>query len=79
MKAETFAGYSYSHDLMLSEPRVRCHVRSCVICGGQSGNEVGFLRILRLLFQLLIPQTAPYLLIIQSPTLYCLDTESVVK
>jgi hypothetical protein len=27
--------------------RVRAHVRSCGICGGQSGTVVGFLRVLR--------------------------------
>jgi hypothetical protein len=40
--------------------RVRAQVRSCVICGGQSGTVAGFLRVLRFPPPILIPPTAPH-------------------
>jgi hypothetical protein len=38
--------------------RVRSQVRSCEICGGQSGAEAGFLRVLKFPLPALIPPTA---------------------
>jgi hypothetical protein len=40
--------------------RLRAHVRSCGICGRQSGTEAGFLRVLRFPLPILIPPTAPH-------------------
>jgi hypothetical protein len=40
--------------------RVRAQVRSCGICGGQSGGGAGFLRVLRFPLRILIPPTAPH-------------------
>jgi hypothetical protein len=39
--------------------RVRSQVRSCGICGGQSGIRAGFLRVLRFPLPILIPPSAP--------------------
>jgi hypothetical protein len=39
--------------------RVRVQVRSCGICGGQSGSRIGFLRVLRFPLLILIPPAAP--------------------
>jgi hypothetical protein len=40
--------------------RVRAHVRSCGICGGQSGTGADFLRVLQFPLPILIPPTAPH-------------------
>jgi hypothetical protein len=45
--------------LPIAEARVRSQVRSCGICGRQSGTEAGFLRVLRFPLPILIPLTAP--------------------
>jgi hypothetical protein len=39
---------------------VQAHVRSCGICGGQSGTGPGFLQVLRFPPAILISQNAPY-------------------
>jgi hypothetical protein len=45
--------------------RVRSQVRSCGICGRQSGIGAGFLRVLRFPLSILIPPTAPHSSIIR--------------
>jgi hypothetical protein len=49
-----------SRRLPTAAAQVRSQVRSCGICGGQSGTEAGFLRIFRFLLPILILQTALY-------------------
>jgi hypothetical protein len=49
-----------SRRLPTSAARLRAQVRSCGICGGQSGTEAGFLRVLRFPLQILIPPAAPH-------------------
>jgi hypothetical protein len=49
-----------SHLLPTAAARVRAQVRSCGICGEQSGIGAGFLRVLRFPLPILIPQTAPH-------------------
>jgi hypothetical protein len=51
---------------------VQSQVRSCRICGGQSGIGAGFLWVLWFLLPILIPPTAPHSLIILSLTLFSL-------
>jgi hypothetical protein len=58
---------------------IRSQVRLCGIFGGPIGIGAGFLRVLRLPLPILISPTAPHLLIILSPTLYSIDTDSIVK
>lgn len=45
--------------LATAEARVRARVRSCIICGGQSGTGAGSLRVLRLPLPI-IPPMAPH-------------------
>jgi hypothetical protein len=49
-----------SRRLPIAAARVRAQVRSCGICGGQSGTGVGFFRVLRFPLPILIPQIAPH-------------------
>jgi hypothetical protein len=46
--------------LPTAETLVRVQVRSCGICGRQSGARTGFLRVLRFLLPILIPPTTPH-------------------
>jgi hypothetical protein len=48
-----------SRRLPIAAARVRSQVSSCGMCGGQSGTEAGFLRVLRCPMPILIPPTAP--------------------
>jgi hypothetical protein len=49
-----------SRRLPTAAARVRSQVRSCGICGGQSGAAAGFLRVLRFHLPILIPPTTPH-------------------
>jgi hypothetical protein len=49
-----------SRRLPTAAARVRFQVRSCVICGGQSGTGAGFLRVLRFPLPILIPPTTQH-------------------
>jgi hypothetical protein len=68
-----------SRPLSTSSARVQSADKSHEICNRQSGIEVDFLQILIFPLPILIPPTAPYSVITLSPTLYILDTKSVVK
>jgi hypothetical protein len=48
-----------SHRLTTAAARVRAWVRSCGICGGQSGTGADFLRVLWCPLPIRIPQIAP--------------------
>jgi hypothetical protein len=52
-----------SRRLPIAAARVRAVVRSCGICGGQSGTGAGFLQVLRFPLPIFIPPIAP-----QSPS-----------
>jgi hypothetical protein len=49
-----------SRRLPIAPTGVRAQVKSCGICGGQSGTGEGFLRVLQLPLPILIPPTAPH-------------------
>jgi hypothetical protein len=49
-----------SRRLPTSATRVRAHIRSCGICGGQSSTGAGFFQVLRFPLPILIPPTAPH-------------------
>jgi hypothetical protein len=57
----------------------RSQIRSCEICGRQSGTLVGFLLVLRFPLPILIPPTNKNSLIISLLTLYNFDDDSAVK
>jgi hypothetical protein len=46
--------------LLTDGVRVRSQVKSCEICGGQSGTWAGFFRVLRLPLPIFIPPPAPH-------------------
>jgi hypothetical protein len=48
-----------SRRLPIAAARVRARVRSCGICGGQSGTGAGFLQVLRFPLPIRIPSIAP--------------------
>jgi hypothetical protein len=54
-----------SRRLPAADVRVRSYVRSCGICGKQSGTEASSLRILRFPLPILIPPNVPYSSMIQ--------------
>jgi hypothetical protein len=49
-----------SRRLPTAAVRVRAHVKSCGICGEQSGTEAGFLRVLRFPLPIFIPPIASH-------------------
>jgi hypothetical protein len=60
MPAVRAIAQAVSHWLPTAAARARARVRSCGICGGESGTEAVFLRVLRLPLSILIPPTAQY-------------------
>jgi hypothetical protein len=51
---------AFSRRLLTAAARVRAQVRSCGICGGHSGAQAVFLRVLQFPLPILIPPTAPH-------------------
>jgi hypothetical protein len=49
-----------SRRLPTAVARIRAQVKSCRICGGQSGTGAGFLRVVRFPLPILIPPNAPH-------------------
>jgi hypothetical protein len=49
-----------SRRVPITAARSRAKIRSCGICGGQSGTREGFLRVLRFPLPILIPPTASH-------------------
>jgi hypothetical protein len=49
-----------SRRLPTAEARVQSQIKSCGICGEQSGNGTGFLRMLRCPLPILVPPNVPY-------------------
>jgi hypothetical protein len=45
--------------LPIAAARIRAQVRSCGICGGQTGTGAGFLRVLRFPLPIFIPSISP--------------------
>jgi hypothetical protein len=54
------AVHTVSRRLPTAAVRVPAQVKSCGICGGQSGTGVGFLRVLQFPLPILISSTAPH-------------------
>jgi hypothetical protein len=52
-------GQAVSRRLPTAAAQVRVQVRSCGICGGQSGIRAGFLRVILFPLSIRIPPTAP--------------------
>jgi hypothetical protein len=50
----------FSHRFPTTTAQVRAQVKSCGVCGGQSGTEAGFLRVLRFVLPILIQLSAPH-------------------
>jgi hypothetical protein len=48
-----------SHRLPTAAAQVQAWIRACGICGGQSGNEAGFLQVLQSALRIRIPPIAP--------------------
>jgi hypothetical protein len=56
----SIASVLVSRRLPTTAGQFHSQVKSCGICGGQSGNGSGFLRVLRLPLTILIPPCTPY-------------------
>jgi hypothetical protein len=65
--------------LLTAATSVRSYVMSALVCGGQSGTWAGFLLVILFPLQILIPSNASELLIMLSPMLHNLDTDSALK
>jgi hypothetical protein len=52
--------WATSHQLPNSSAWVQFQVRSCGVCGKQSGTEAGLIQVLQFLLPTIIPLTAPY-------------------